>query len=47
MGTPVAVLEAMAHVTTKSLGSEDKGPFLTLAGSSVSHAVDERPVYSA
>lgn len=47
MGTPVAVLEAMAHVTAEGLESEDKGPFLTLAGSSVSHAVDERPVITA
>jgi len=45
MGTAVAVLEAMAHVTAKGLGSEDKDPFLTWAGSSISHAVDERPVY--
>lgn len=38
MGSPVVALKAMAHVTTKGLGSEDKGPFLTLAHSSVSHA---------
>lgn len=44
-GCPVTLLEAKACVTAKGLGSGDKGPFLSLAGSSVSHAVDERPVY--
>lgn len=45
MGTPVTMLESMAHVTAKGLQSEDKGPFLILPGSSVSRVVVERPVY--
>lgn len=46
MGTPIAVVESMARDIAEGLGSEDKDPFLTLAGSSTSHAVRERPIYS-
>jgi len=45
MDTPVAVLEATAHVTAKGLQSQDKETFLIFPGSSVSQVVAERPVY--